>query len=122
MIDVDAMVLSARAQCKLLGLAHSSLYYEAVATDEVSLHLMVLIDEEFTRHPFIGTRRMVIYLQELGHSVNRKRIQRLYHIMMIETIYQKKNLIELELEVLSFLIFFGIFEHRIIFSLLKVIA
>lgn len=92
MIDLDDRELSVRVQCKLLDLAHSSLYYEAVAMDEASLHLMVLIDEEFTRHPFIGTRRMVTYLQELGCSVNRKRIQRLYQIMMIETIYQKKNL------------------------------
>ena len=98
MIDLDDMKLSVRAQCKLLGLAHSSLYYKAVPMDTASLHLMVLIDEEFTRHPFIGTRRMVVYLQGLGHTVNRKRIQRLYHIMMIETIYQKKNLSKPNLE------------------------
>ena len=86
------MELSVRAQCKLLGLAHSSFYYKAVTMDAASLHLMTLIDEKFTRHPFIGARRMVIYLQELGYSVDRQRIQRLYQSMRIDTIYQKKNL------------------------------
>jgi len=98
LIDLEDINLSVRAQYKLLGLAHSSLYYKAVPMDTASLHLMVLIDEEFTRHPFIGTRRMVVYLQGLGHTVNRKRIQRLYHIMRIETIYQKKNLSKPNLE------------------------
>lgn len=60
--------------------------------DEYTHQLMVLIDEEFTKHPFIGTRRMMIHLQALGYKVSRKRIQRLYHLMQIETIYQKKNL------------------------------
>ncbi len=53
---------------------------------------MNLIDEEFTHHPFIGTRRMVVYLGALGHNVNRKRLQHLYKIMGIEAIYPKKNL------------------------------
>lgn len=84
--------MSVRAQCNLLGLAHSSLYYKPVAMDEYTHQLMVLIDEEFTKHPFIGTRRMMIYLRSLGHDVSRKRIQRLYRLMQIDTIYQKKNL------------------------------
>lgn len=56
------------------------------------LLLTRLIDEEYTRHPFYGARRMMIYLQNLGYAINRKRIQRLYRLMGIEAIYQKPNL------------------------------
>lgn len=38
---------------------------------------MRLIDEEYTRHPFYGNRRLVVYLQKLGYVVNRKRMRRL---------------------------------------------
>ena len=51
-----------------------------------------MIDEEYTRHPFIGSRKMVEHLQQLNYSVNRKRIQRLYHVLGIEAIYPKKQL------------------------------
>jgi putative transposase len=40
-----------------------------------------LIDEEYTRHPFYGTRRMVIFLSKAGYVVNRKRVQRLMRAM-----------------------------------------
>jgi putative transposase len=45
--------------------------------DENELLLLRLLDEEYTRHPFYGTRRMKKYLAECGHTVNRKRVQRL---------------------------------------------
>jgi len=41
------------------------------------LELSQLIDEEYTRRPFYGSRRMVVFLQSQGHCVNRKRVQRL---------------------------------------------
>jgi len=53
---------------------------------------MRLIDEEYTRHPFYGMRRMCVYLQNLGHEVNRKRIRRLYKLLGLEAIYPKPNL------------------------------
>ncbi len=53
---------------------------------------MQLIDEEYTRHPFIGTRKMTAYLKRKGHEVNRKRIQNIYHRMGIEALYAKPNL------------------------------
>ena len=56
------------------------------------LLLMNLIDEEYTKHPFYGTRRMMHYLRNLGHWVNRKRIRRLYRLMGLEAIYPKPNL------------------------------
>lgn len=40
-----------------------------------------LIDEEYTRHPFFGSRKMVTYLRERGYVINRKRVQRYMRLM-----------------------------------------
>jgi len=42
-----------------------------------------LIDEEYTRHPFYGSRKMVVALSHCGHWVNRKRVQRLMRSMFL---------------------------------------
>jgi len=67
-------------QCKLLAISRSVIYahkkrQQDVADDEGLL--LQLLDEEYTRHPFYGTRRMTQYLRGLGYVVNRKRVQRL---------------------------------------------
>jgi putative transposase len=84
--------LSLRRQCELLGINRSSLHYTPVKDDDYTLLLMRLIDEEYTRHPFYGTRRMVHYLRKLGHTINRKRIQNLYGVMGLEAIHPGPNL------------------------------
>ena len=48
---------------------------------ELDRMLLQLLDEEYTRHPFYGTRRMTAYLYGCGHAVNRKRVQRLMHTL-----------------------------------------
>jgi len=45
------------------------------------LDLCRLIDEEYTKHPFFGSRKMVKMLRGLGHIINRKRVQRLMREM-----------------------------------------
>jgi len=52
---------------------------------------MRLIDEEFLRHPFYGSRKMTVYLNRKGLSVNRKRTQRLMRLMGLESIVPKPN-------------------------------
>jgi putative transposase len=81
-----------RKQCELLGLNRSSLYYQPVGEDEYNLFLMRVLDEEYMRHPFKGVEKMVVYLKELGHIVNSKRVRRLLRVMGLEAIYPKKNL------------------------------
>lgn len=49
--------------------------------DEAELLLLRLLDEEYTRHPFYGSRKMVVWLRAQGHCVNRKRVQRLMRIL-----------------------------------------
>lgn len=73
----DALALA--RQCALAGVARSTVYIADVVTrpSELELILLAEIDAEYTRHPFFGSRKMIIHLGNLGHAVNRKRIQRL---------------------------------------------
>lgn len=91
MIDWDHKDLSVYQQCELLGLSRSSLYYEPQPVDKETLLLMRLVDEEYTRHPFYGTRKMTVYLRNLGYLVNRKRLQRYYGLLGLEALYPKPN-------------------------------
>jgi putative transposase len=76
----------------LLGLCRSSLYYEPAAETAENLRLMRLIDQEYTAHPFLGSRRLTKWLIEHGEPVNRKRVQRLMRLMGLEAIYPKPKL------------------------------
>lgn len=80
---------SMRQQCGYLGVNRSSLYVKPRGETEENLALMVLIDREYTRHPFYGIRRMRQYLREQGYPVNRKRVERLYRVMGIQGIGPK---------------------------------
>ena len=53
---------------------------------------MKLIDEQFTKIPFYGIRRMTVALNRMGYEVNKKRVQRLMRIMDLAAIYPKKRL------------------------------
>jgi putative transposase len=53
---------------------------------------MRLIDEEYTRHPYDGSRRIRACLQRQGSVVNRKRIQRFRRQMGIVALYPKPRL------------------------------
>ena len=79
-IEPDASV-PLSTQCQLLKVTRSVIYEQKKRllkeTDKDELVLLRLLDEEYTRHPFYGSRRMKKYLGEYGYSVNRKRVQRL---------------------------------------------
>lgn len=92
MIDPGHLEISIGRQCELLGLARSSWYYQATPETEENLVLLRLIDEEYTRHPFYGSRRMVVMMKWQDHNVNRKRITRLMDVLGIEAIYPKRRL------------------------------
>jgi putative transposase len=78
--------LSVRRQCALLGIHRSQLYYEPVPEKPENLELMRLIDEQYLKTPFWGSRNMGVFLEKQGHPVNRKRIQRLMRKMGLEGI------------------------------------
>jgi len=75
--------LSVRRQCALLGLARSGVYRRPRPASDNDLQPMRRLDELFTRHPFLGSRRMAELLSSPGQRVNRKRVQRLMRQMGI---------------------------------------
>lgn len=87
LVSVDESSLSLRRQCELLELSRSSYYYQPVETDSEDLELMRLIDKQYLKYPFYGSRKMTDYLQSLEYTVNRKRVQRLMRTMGIAAIY-----------------------------------
>jgi putative transposase len=92
LVEPDHAEISVRRQCDLLGVNRSGLYYQPVGENAENLILMRLIDEEYTRHPFLGSRRMMLWLNDQGHQVNRKRVRRLMEVMGIEAVYPKPKL------------------------------
>ncbi len=84
--------LSTRKQCELLSLNRSSLYYEAVKPNEYKLMLMRLLDEQYTKTPFYGVKRMTAMLRRKGYVVNEKRVRRLLRQMGLMAVYPKVNL------------------------------
>ncbi len=81
--------LSVRRQCELLGLNRSGLYCQAGGESAENLKLMRMLDEQYLRTPFYGSRRMAVWLHGQGHDVNRKRVQRLMRLMGLEAIYPR---------------------------------
>ncbi len=53
---------------------------------------MRLLDEQYTRTPFYGTRKMTAWLNTQGYPVERKRVTRLLRLMGLEAVYPKPRL------------------------------
>jgi putative transposase len=81
-----------RRQCQLLGVNRSGLYYQAVEESVENLHLMRLLDEQYTRCPYYGVLRMTAWLRQQGHAVNAKRVRRLLRQMGLMAVYPKPRL------------------------------
>lgn len=91
LIDWCDAKLSIAAQCRLLKVARSTLYYRAAPVSTDDLRLMRWLDEQYLTTPFYGSRRMVAVLRRCGETVNRKRVRRLMRLMGLEAIFQRQN-------------------------------
>ena len=91
LVDRDDPALSIVAQCRLLKVARSTLYYRPAPVSADDLAVMRRMDELHLAWPFYGSRRMAAVLRRDGWVVNRKRVQRLMRVMGLEAIYQKPN-------------------------------
>ena len=81
--------LSICRQCELLDLNRSTYYLPPATESEENLRLMRLIDQQFLKTPFYGSRRMTAFLERSGETVNRKRIQRLMALMGLEALHPR---------------------------------
>lgn len=89
MIKPEHPKLSLSRQCNLLGISRSSVYYNQQPVKADDIELMNLIDKQYLKTPFYGSRSMTTYLKRDGHDVNRKRIQRLMRLMGLEAVYPR---------------------------------
>lgn len=92
MIRSSPEELSIAHQCRLLGVNRSGLYYHPVEADPEDLLLQRLVDEQFTRTPFYGNRRMCAYVGTQGIACGRDRMRSVMETLGIEAIYPKRNL------------------------------
>lgn len=53
---------------------------------------MRLLDEQYTKTPFYGIRKMTASLRDQGYQVNHKRVARLLRLMGLEAIYPKPRI------------------------------
>jgi len=88
-IRADHPDLSVSAQCRLLKLSRSSVYYAPVGIDPETLALMKRIDRVFTAYPFFGSRQIAAYLRREGVVAGRHRVRRLMRMMGLEAIYRR---------------------------------
>jgi putative transposase len=91
LVDHDDPALPVVAQCRLLKVARSTLYYQPVPVSTDDLTVMRRLDELYVASPFYGSRRMVAVLRREGVVINRKRVRRLMRLMGLEAIYQKPD-------------------------------
>lgn len=93
LIDWEHLRISIARQCQLLGVSRSGLYYQPVPISQENLALMRLLDEEYTRHPFLGVIKMTNWLRGQGYPrVGEDRVRRLLRTMGLMAIYPGRNL------------------------------
>ncbi|OGU04165.1 MAG: hypothetical protein A2X82_03730 [Geobacteraceae bacterium GWC2_55_20] len=93
LIDIKHPKISVVRQCRFLGLSHSSLYYQPVPVSTKNLTLMRLLDEEYTRHPFLGVIKLTDWLKKQGHPrVGTRHTRHLLRLMGLMAIYPGPNL------------------------------
>jgi len=93
LVERDNQSISISRQCKLLNLSRSSFYYKSESSKpEDDEKYKRLIFEEYMKCPFYGYRKIRRALNDKGHIINRKRVQRLMREMGIQAIYPKPNL------------------------------
>lgn len=88
--------LSVRRQCELLKINRSSLYYETKPEDTAKAalkeELMQRMDDWHTKCPYLGSRKILVKLQEEGYNICRKTVRNIMREMAIYVIYSKENL------------------------------
>ncbi len=91
MIDRDHRQLSLVRQCKLLNVSRAWVYYRPVPVRAEDLELMALMDRQYLKTPFYGSRKMKAWLLQQGYLVSRRRVRRLMRLMGLEAIYRRPN-------------------------------
>ncbi len=91
LIDREHGKVSLVRQCALLRICRGSVCYQPTSTRTEDLELMALMDRQYLKAPFYGSRRMKVWLCGQGHPVGRGKVRRLMRAMGLEAIYRRPN-------------------------------
>jgi len=91
MIERTNNPLSLKTQAELLSLSRSSLYYQPKAPSAQEVWAKRRIDEIYTAHPFLGSRKITILLRK-EMRISRPTVQRYMREMGIAAIYPAPRL------------------------------
>ncbi len=70
------------------GLTNTTVYYRPVPARAEDLELMALMDRQYLKTPFYGSRKMKASLLQQGYLVSRKRVRRLMRLLGLKAIYR----------------------------------
>lgn len=91
LVDREHRKLSLVRQCAVLGLSRAWLYYQPTTPRAGDLELMALMDRQYLKTPFYGSRKMQAWLRVQGHPAGRNKVRRLMRLMGLEAIYRRPN-------------------------------
>jgi putative transposase len=74
-----------------LDVSRASVYYRPAPPKAEDLELMALMDRQYLKTPFYGSRKMGVWLRGQGYLVNRKKVRHLMRLMGLEAIYRRPN-------------------------------
>lgn len=83
--------LSVSAQCDLLSINRSGIYYKPRPVSPKKLAILNAIDEIYTADPVFGARRIRVELLERGLSISRHTVQAYMQELGLAAIYPKPN-------------------------------
>lgn len=92
LVERDTETVSVVAQCELLSLARSGVYYVPRQPDAHELAVKRRIDEIYTASPFYGVRKITAQLRTDGLLINHKAVARHMQQMGLRAIYPGPNL------------------------------
>ena len=90
-LDKNHPELSLCAQCILLAISRSSVYYNPSAESDENLTIMAFLDKQYHETPFYGSRKLTVILHKQGIKVCRKRVSRLMKLVNWQTFYRAPN-------------------------------
>ena len=91
MVERKGSRLSLVRQCSLLDISRGSVYYQPKPTRAGDLDLMTLMDRQYMKTPFYGSRRMKVWLRRQCHHVGRDKTRRLMRLAGLEAVYRRPN-------------------------------
>ena len=83
--------MSERRACSVVGQARSTQRFEPPSPDEVKVELSAWLVTLSKDHPCRGWKRAYHQLRREGWRVNKKRIQRLWHLQGLKVPYRKRK-------------------------------